>query len=63
MHDEIAHLRVVDRHLRLLLPGVVGLGVVRIDADDVERCEVAETHALQRFQLAAEHQMEQLLRA
>src|SRR5262245_30377830 len=32
MHDEIAHLRIVHGALRRGPPGLVGLGVVRIDA-------------------------------
>ena len=34
VHDEIAHLRIVDGLLRLGLPGGVGGRIVRIDADD-----------------------------
>jgi hypothetical protein len=35
MHDEIAHLRVVDGALGGALPGVIGLFVIWKDADDV----------------------------
>ncbi len=37
VHHEIAHLGIVDRQLRLLLPHRVGRGVVRIDPDEVDR--------------------------
>jgi hypothetical protein len=59
--DEIANLRVVDGALRHGLPRLVGLDVVRIDADDVERRDVGELHAVQRFQLSAEDEVEELL--
>ena len=45
--DEIAHLRVVDRLLRLGLPGRIGGRVVRIDADDVELVEILELGAVE----------------
>jgi hypothetical protein len=34
--DEVAHVRVVDRGLRLGLPGAVGAVVVRVGADEVD---------------------------
>ena len=48
MDDEIAHLRIVDGLLRLGLPGRVGGGVVRIDADDVELVEILELGVVER---------------
>ena len=60
MDDEIAHLRVVDRLLRCTLPGSMGFGVVRKDADDVEFIEIAEINAIQRRQLATEDEVEEL---
>ena len=61
MNDEITHMGVVDRLLRLGLPGNQRRFVIRVDADDIELVEIAEMNAGQRRQLAAEHQMEQLL--
>jgi len=40
MHDKVPHMSVVDGAVRGVLPGVVGLRIVGIDADDVERLEV-----------------------
>jgi hypothetical protein len=61
MDDEIAHLGIVDGLLRLRLPGGVGAGIARIDADNVEAVEVLEFGGIELVQLAAKHQMEQLL--
>src|SRR5438067_10666489 len=60
VYDEIAHVGVVDGLLRLCLPGRIGCGVVRIDADDIEPVEVLELGAAELRQFAAEHQMKQL---
>jgi hypothetical protein len=40
--DEVAHLGVVDSHLRLGLPGRVGGGIVGKHADDFDLVEVLE---------------------
>src|SRR5215475_6453740 len=61
MDDEIAHLRVVDRLLRLRLPGRVGGRVVRVDADDINLVEILEFNVVDLGQFTAEHKMEQLL--
>jgi hypothetical protein len=61
MHDKIPHLGIVDCALRLRLPGRVGAGVIRIDADEVELAEVSEFHARHTTQLAAKDEVEQLL--
>ena len=63
MHDEIAHLRVVDGALRLRLPGRVGGRIVRIDADDVELVEILEFDAGDALLLDAELQMKKLVGA
>src|ERR1700732_2811133 len=42
MDDEIAHLRVVDRALRLGPPGGVGRRIIRIEADDLDVVQVLE---------------------
>src|SRR5262249_23213518 len=63
MHDEIAHLRVIDASLRGVAPGCMGLGIIWIDADDIERLEIGELDLVERRELAAEHEMQQLPRA
>jgi hypothetical protein len=60
--DEIAHLRVVDGHLRLGLPGGMGARIVRKQADDLDVVEVLEGILLEIDQLAADDEVEQLLR-
>jgi hypothetical protein len=60
MHDEVAHMRIVDGTMSGVLPGVVGLGLVGIDADNVELLEIAELDSIERRQLAAEYEMKQL---
>jgi hypothetical protein len=47
VNDEIAHMGIVDAGLCLGLPDGVRRLVIRIDADDVERVEVAEFGAAQ----------------
>jgi hypothetical protein len=42
MHDEVAHMSVVYRTVGGVLPGVIGLRVIGIDADDIELLEIAE---------------------
>src|SRR5450631_2803741 len=61
MDDEIPHLRVVDGLLRLAPPGRIGGGVVRVDADDIELVEILEFGRFEAVELAAEHEMKQLL--
>ena len=60
MHDEIAHLRIVDRLLRLGAPRDKRACVVGEDADDVQAGKVLELHALKALQLSAEHEVQQL---
>src|ERR1043166_1470619 len=62
MDDEVAHVRVVDRLLRLRLPGGIGAGVIGIDADDIEIVEVLELDGIEPREFAAEHQVKQLSR-
>src|SRR6185312_14469780 len=62
VHDEIAHVRVVDGLLRLRLPGDIGGGIVRINADDVELVEILELRAAEIGQFAADDEMEELFR-
>src|SRR6202521_3473351 len=63
MHDEIAHMSVVDGPVGGVLPGVIGLRVIGEDADHMQRLEVAELHSVERGELTPEHEVEQLLSA
>jgi len=40
MHDEVPHMGVVHGPVRGVFPGVVGLRIIRIDADNIEFLEV-----------------------
>ena len=62
MHDEIAHLGIVDGLLRLGPPCRMGAGVIRIDADDIDILEIPEFDISDPGKLAAEHEMQELLR-
>ena len=46
MHDEIAHMGVIDGLLGFRLPGSIGGGVIGINADDVELVEIPEFDTL-----------------
>ncbi len=61
MNHEIAHLGIVDRHLRLLLPDRMRRGIVRVDADNVDLAQVLEGDVLDVFQLAAQDEVKKLL--
>lgn len=61
MHDEIAHLRIINGHLRLGLPGRIGGSVIGEDADHVDLRRVLEFRAVERLEFAAENEMEKLL--
>ena len=56
MHDEITHLRVVHRRLRLRLPRGIGAGIIGKDADDVEGIEIMKLHFLDTGEFAAENE-------
>src|SRR5712691_1818710 len=60
MHDEVAHMGVVDGLLGLRLPGGISGSVIRINADDIELVEVLEFDLLEIGELAAENQVQQL---
>ena len=60
MDDEVAHLGVVHRHLRLRLPGRMRGRIVREHADDVDLVEILEGVVLEIDQFAADDEMEQL---
>src|SRR5262249_46515332 len=62
VHNEIAHVGVVDRLLRLGLPGGISGRVVREYPDDVHLVEVLEGDVLEIDEFTAKHKVEQLLR-
>src|SRR5439155_6233333 len=61
MHDEVAHVGVVDRLLRFSLPGSISGGVVGINADDIQFAEIAELDAVQ-IREPTKYEVEQLSR-
>ena len=62
MHDEVAHLGVVDGLARLAKPGLVGLRVIRKKSDHVQLGEVLEINLLDVIKLAAKDEVNQLFR-
>ena len=62
MHDEITHLRIVDRLACLSEPGFLRLFEIGIDADNVEACDILEGNAVEVCEFAAEDQMKKLFR-
>lgn len=61
MSDEIAHVGVVDRGLGLGLPRLLGFGIAGEGPDEVDLRQVAKHRGVQVTQLAADHQMQQLV--
>src|SRR6185437_10559740 len=59
--DEVAGEGVVDRRLRLRLPGGAGGRVVGIGADEVHAGQIAELVPAERLQLSADDQVQQLV--
>src|SRR5580658_5897701 len=62
MDDEISHLRIVHRLLRLRPPGGVGAGVIGEQTDDFHLRKILERVVLKVVQFAAKDEMQQLLR-
>src|ERR1700733_8247802 len=62
MDHEIAHMGVVHGLLRLGLPGRIGGRIIREHADDFHLVEILESVVLKIGQLAADDEVEQLLR-
>ena len=58
VHDEIPHVGVINRLLRLRLPDGMGRCVVRIKADDLDLVEVLEGRMREIGQFASDHEME-----
>src|SRR5215210_3916075 len=52
MHDEIAHMRIVDGLLRFCFPGRVGCRVIRKNADDIKLAKIAEFKIVDPRELA-----------
>src|SRR5215211_5016508 len=61
MHDEISHLRIVDRLACLCLPRSVGLGIIGIDAHDIETAQILKGDTIEVCQLTPENQVQKLL--
>ncbi len=62
VHDEVAHLGVVDGFARLAKPGLVGFRVVRKKSDHIQLREILEINILDVMELAAKDEMNQLFR-
>src|SRR5215468_7034485 len=60
MHDEVAHMGVIDGLLGFRLPGSISGGVVGINADNVQLVEVSEFDVIQIDELATEDEVQQL---
>ena len=60
VNNEVAHAGVIDGALRRAFPGVVGLAVVRIGADEVDGLEIDELRTIEVLHLAADDEVEKL---
>src|SRR5262245_38824507 len=60
VHDEIAHMGVIDRLLRLRFPSDISGGVVGINSDDIQLVDIPELDTVQISEFAAEDEMQQL---
>src|SRR5687768_4232573 len=58
MHHDIFHLGIVDRALGLAAPRVLGLGIARVEADQVDLVEVDELQPARILDSSSEDQME-----
>ena len=61
MRHEIAHMGIVNGRLRTRLPCLVGRLIVGIEADDIDRIEIAKFGAVEIDEFAAEDEMKKLL--
>jgi hypothetical protein len=61
MDDEVPHLGVVHRQLRLCSPGGVGRRIVGIQTDDFHLRKILERVVFEVVQFAAKDEMQQLL--
>ena len=60
MNDEVAHVRIIYRRLRLGLPGRVRARIVREDSHDVELGKIPEIRAVERLEFTPEYEVRQL---
>src|SRR5262249_28365998 len=60
MHDEVAHMGVIDGLLSFRFPGNISGGVVGINADNVQLVEISEFDVVQIGELATEDEVQQL---
>ena len=60
MNNEITHVGVIDALLGLRLPGHMGRGVIRKQADDLDLVEILECHVIEVEQFAADNEVKQL---
>ena len=58
MHHHIFHLGIINSALRLVAPGLFGIGVIVIYPDDIKSCDIGEFKALRIFDPAAHNKME-----
>lgn len=58
--DKITNVGIVDSFLCSGLPGDIGAGIVRKDANDVDLVEILEFAATELGEFAAEDEMQQL---
>jgi hypothetical protein len=60
MRDKIPHMRIIDRALCLVFPGVIGAGVVRKNPDDMDVIDVFERGTGGRNQFAPKDEVQAL---
>jgi hypothetical protein len=61
VHHHIAHFGIVNRTLRLVAPGLFGLGIGCIDANQIKAGEVRELKRLRIADAAAHHKVKFLV--
>jgi hypothetical protein len=60
MNDEISHVSIIDRLLRLLLPSRSGGFEIGEDSHNIEVIEISKRHTVEISQFTAKNQMQQL---
>jgi len=61
MDDEITHMRIVDRLLRLALPSRQCRSIVGENTDNIEILEIPKLDTFEAFEFATEYEMQELL--
>lgn len=61
VQDEEPHMGIVDRRLGASLPGLACLGVAAVGSDELDLGQVTKHRCIQMAELAADHEVEQLL--